>query len=1071
VLAAVPLPLHAQSGGTITGRVIEASTGAATAVSPIAGAQVSIPGTNLGATTDQDGRFTLSNVPAGTHVVRATAVGHAQAERTVTVAAGRTAQIDIRLESQALQLAELVVTGVAGATSRAKVPFTISKVTADEIQVLPVTAGTAIQGKVAGAMVVSGSGRPGSAPSILLRGPTSIDASGRSQEPLYIVDGVILGSSLTDIDAADIESIEVVKGAAAASLYGSRAANGVIQITTRHGARADNTVHYTARSQYGKNELAGDFLLTKHHQYALENGKFVDSSTGEPCDFLTCPHNPRLAGQAAGEGVSPNQWNTFMTQVWPGQTYDQVDRFFQGGDYMENYIAADGRNGGTSFHVSFSNLDQEGIMRGMKGFTRNNFRVNLDQSVRDNVQVTANAFYSRSTQGQFPETNGNPLFDLTRMPAGVNLAGCEGDQSASCLDDLENLVLLPDPTNTESANPLYEMLTRQYTEDRGRFLGGTDLRYTPVQWLDLSGNVSYDRLDLEQRDYFPKGFRTISPGDINDGYLDEYNQVEEAFNASASATFRPNLGSAINNTTTLQYLYERQDLSWDDTNGYGFAVADVPTLSNLDPTKLTVDSYDESVRSDGYYAISDFDILDRYTLSGLVRNDGSSLFGKDQRRQWYYRLAGAWRLTQEPWFALPGVNELKLHYAYGTAGSRPRFNAQYETFSVSGGRVTPVTLGNSDLKPEFSAEHEAGVDAAFLNQRVTLAVAYAKKRTENQILRVPLPAYSGYTLQWQNAGTLESNTWEGSLDVSLVRARDFNWSVRLLGDRTRATITELDRPAFPYGVTGQGLGNVFYARPGEQLGTFYGTRAATSCADLPSGIDCGQFAVNDDGYLVWTGGGSLSDNKWGTAAPFNVSGKPVMWGTPIKGQCTDASSGERTTFCPVGNSLPDYSLSFSSTMGWRGFSLYGLLDAVQGFDVYDQPLQWAVFKRTAGLYDQAGVPQDQQKPLGYYDALYAVSGLAPSTVFVEDASFVKLREVALRYHVGANSLARISRGAFSGLTLSLTGRNLVTWTDYRGYDPEVGKSGGDTGSAVLARVEGYQYPNFRTWILGAELNF
>jgi hypothetical protein len=165
-------------------------------------------------------------------------------------------------------------------------------------------------------------------------------------------------------------------------------------------------------------------------------------------------------------------------------------------------------------------------------------------------------------------------------------------------------------------------------------------------------------------------------------------------------------------------------------------------------------------------------------------------------------------------------------------------------------------------------------------------------------------------------------------------------------------------------------------------------------------------------------------------------------------------------------------MSFSSTMRFGGLTLYGLLDAVQGFSVYNQPLQWAVFRNTSGLSDQSGVPVEQQKPLSYYGTLYNVSGLRPSSAFVEDGSFVKLREMSLRYTFGSDRLSRLPGvSALDGLSLMLIGRNLKTWTDYRGFDPEVGMGGGQTGSAALARVEGYQYPNFRTWTLGVEVNF
>lgn len=1039
---------------------------------PVAGAQITVEGTALGTLSRENGQYLLQQVPAGPQRVQAQLIGYSTEILTVTVPAGGTATLNFTLRSEAIALQEIVVTGLSGATIQAKVPFEVASLDQADLPVPRLDAASMIQGKVAGAMVVQGSGRPGSAPSVLLRGPKSIDASGRSQEPLYIVDGVILGSSIVDIDALDIEEIEVLKGAAAASLYGSRAANGVIQITTRRGrSAAASDIRYTARTEYGQSDLPGSFPLLMTHPYQLSpDGTQLVDADGTFCDFLNCG-SPVLAGQAAGPGESANEWNTFAMNPWP-QTFDPVGQFFTPGNSRTNYLSAAGRAGATNFHVSYSNLEEQGVMPGQEGFERNNFRLNLDQSINPRVQVSASAFYSRSEQDQFPESSGNPLFDLTRMQAGVNLAACEDDLTQSCLNEPERLILNANPTNIESPNPLYQMLVRDFNDKRGRFLGSGNVRYSPLEWLDLDGNVSYDRLDFERTDLFPKGYRTIEPSPtVNEGQLFKRNDLREAFNGSITATARFDLSDAISNRTQLRYLYEQQDFFRTQTSGYEFAVSDVPQFSNINTENLTAFSQNQPIRADGYFAITNFDILDRYIIDALVRNDGSSLFGPDERRHWYYRVAGAWRVAQEPWFALPAVDELKLRYSVGTAGSRPRFEAQYETFSVSGGSVTPVNLGNRSLKPEFSVEQEAGIDAALLG-RFVLGLTYANSVTEDQILQVPLPAFTGFRSQWQNAGTLENTTWEASLEARLLRTQNFRWSARVLYDRTRSTITELNVPPFRYGVAGQALGDVYYARPGEELGTFYGVTYATSCDDLPIGVSCDGFTVNDDGWLVWVGSGSLADNQWGEDSDVTIRGSTVKWGTPFAGECTDRSTEERTLFCPVGNSLPDFSVGLSSTLEWKGLSLYGLLDAVQGFDVYNQPLQWALFRRNIAMMDQTGVPEGERKPLGYYDALYGVSGLQPSNAFVEDGSFVKLREVALRYRVGADQLARVPGiSAFSGLTLSAIGRNLITWTDYRGYDPEVGRAGGTTGSAALARVDGYSYPNFRTWTLGLELNF
>jgi TonB-linked SusC/RagA family outer membrane protein len=1061
--------MQVQPVGAISGQVLEEDT-----QRPVMGAEVTVSGTRLVGITNEAGRYLITNVPVGTRDVTVQILGYGQMTRSATIQAEQTVTVNFSLRQRAIALEQVVVTGTIGETQRARLPIVVDQVRAADMPVPAVSAGGAIQGKVAGATVINSTGRPGSSPTILLRAPTSINASGRDQEPLYIVDGVILSSSLIDFDALDIDNVEVVKGAAAASLYGSRAQSGVVQITTKRGARvATDQVRYTFRTEMGQSQLGPTptNLFSTTHPYEVRNGKFVVGSV--ECDIMLCTGAPNWAGQRRGQSTA-NTWNSFMTEQYPGAVYDQIDRFFRDGNFVQHYASAEGRTGGTNFHASYSNLDDQGIMRGHQGFKRHNFRLNLDQAVRQDIQLSASAFYSRNEQNTFPEGSGNPIFALTRMPAGVNLFACEDDVTRECLDNPSNLRLLTDVFSRESANPLYEVLNVQRQNERGRFLGSANVRYSPLEWLNVDANVSYDRLDDRSSTIFPKGYRTVSANaSFNQGNLGRTIQLTEGMNASLTATTTRRFGDNILNRTQLRYLAEAQEFSGTTTSGSQFAVADIYTFGNIDQTRLSASSFLQPVRADGYFAITNFEISDRYIIDALIRNDGSSLFGADERRHWYYRTAAAWRLGEEPWFNIGGVDEFKLRYSYGTAGGRPNFAAQYETYSVTGGSVLPVNLGNRLLKPEFTREHEVGFDAAILNNRLLLGLTYADAKTTDQILLVPLPAYLGFGNQWRNAGTLAGNTWEASLDARLMSTRDLTWTARLLFDRTRQEITELNVPAYTTGVAGQGMESVFYVRPGEPMGTFYGRQIATNCGHLPAGVDCSQFAVNDDGFLVWVGaGGSLSSPQWGTPGTELIRGVAPMWGAPVVGECEDRVTGERTIFCPLGKGLPDYKVSLSSNLNWRGFTVYGLLDTWQGFQIYNQPLLWTIFKQLGGIMDQTGVPEELQKPVGYYDALYAVNGLAPQSAFIEDGDFVKLRELSVRYRFGADQLGSVpGLNAFSAVTLSLVGRNLVTWSNYRGYDPEAGRGGGTTGSAALARVEGYQYPPFRTFTLGLELNF
>lgn len=1069
-VAIAPLPLLAQQPATVSGRV----TGAGG--SPEAAVIVRISSLNLGTTTAADGSYRIvipgARLSASSQLsVTASKPGLSTVSHTVTVAPGSEVTQNFALATAAVQLGEVVATGVVGPTARVKVPFAISTVKADEIsRVPPVSAAGAIQGKVAGAQVVQGSGAPGSAPSILLRAPTSINANGRSQEPLYIVDGVILSGGLADINSLDIESVEVVKGAAGASLYGSRAANGVVQITTKRGRNAGGHTRYTFRSELGKNDIEGSIELAHAHPFLMtaDQSQFICGTrsssgviTGVPCNYDEVSKGSLITN-------GPGPFTTFQVNPFPGTNYDQM-RVYRPGTNQQQYVAAEGSSGSTNFFGSFDYVDEPGVLRGNNGYQRRNFRLNLDHGLGSKVQLSASGFYSQADRDEIATSgSGSPFFNLTFMPPNIDLLA---------RDSTGSLIVTGDPRSPlEYPNPLYEIENRDRTTETQRFLGNTGIRLSPLSWLNIDGNLSYDRTDWARNDYYPKGYRTKSPSAVNNGQLQKYSYIDDALNTSLTGTITRSFGS-LDTRTQVRYLYEAQNYGEFYGFGQNFVVGNLPSLDALQSNKQ-IYSYQDAVRSEGYYLISNLTFRDRYIFDGLVRRDGSSLFGPSNRWNTYYRASGAWRVSEEPFFSglSNSINELKLRYSIGTAGNRPNFDAQYETFSVGGGGINPIALGNVNLKPEFVTEREAGIDAQLFN-RFNLSVNRVNTTAKDQLLQVPLPAYAGYQYQWQNAGTLKSNTWEASLEAQVIQRKDFNWSARVLFDQTRQKITALDSPCYLWGNPNlQNVGNVFYNCPGEVMGSFYGKKLATQCSELngqaaQDACAAGQFMVNDDGYLVYVGAGHSytegnSAHLWGTKQTFGSI--TYDWGAPIYGWGKD-KNGDPTQTLRLGNTTPDYNASFSTNMTFRGLNLYAQFDASQGFDVYNQTRQWAMFYNRAGEMDQVGKAAELQKPIGYYSVLYGSANV--NSHFVEDGSYVKLREVAARYTLSKNTLSGLRLGRVDHITFGVSGRNLKTWTNYRGYDPEVGVSGSVGGSAAISRFDAFGYPHYRTLTTTVEIGF
>jgi TonB-linked SusC/RagA family outer membrane protein len=1052
-----PATLGAQQG-TVTGTVLSARTG-----EPLDGVTLTLERvgqeeTRLTGYSAATGRFLIVGVPAGQYVARAELLGFAAWTQVVQVAAGQPAVLDFRLEPEPISLSEIVVTGVIGATQRTKLPFEVAQVRAADLPVPSLNAVQSLQGKVAGALVVPTTGTPGAPASILLRGVTSLNAVGRGQEPLYIVDDVIVGTDLVDLGSLDIQSIEVVKGAAAASLYGSRAGNGIVHVRTRRGAQmATDQVRFTLRSEMGGSTLGRRprDMFSQAHPYAMtpDGQRFLDLD-GNPCEWLDC-RTIALAGQTA-HGAAADQWNTVQSNPWPGKKYDQLERFFNHGTFLQNYLTAEGRSGSSNFLVSASQVGQEGIVRSLRGFTRTNFRINLDHAFGEELTLRSSVFYSRSKRPS-PFNVQAGISNLLRVAPIVDLLAPDPEEPGEVI-----YYVAPSAVADGSGrlvNPIYDARSTTWLLHQDRFLGSVAARYAPLEWLALEGNFSFDRADENERWVIPKGARTLGKESAT-GELYRKRNLTEATNASLTASARWTIADGVRNHTQARYLAERWDYDSGWLDAYDFAVEGVPVLANTDPSTLTAGQALESTRADGYYLDTNFDLYDRYVVDALVRNDGSSLFGEQERRQWYFRLGAAWRLSQEDFFRVPAIDELKLRYSVGTAGGRPWFYAQYETWSVEGGVVTlPSQAGNPRLKPERSTEHEAGLDLSAFDFRAVLSLTHARTTTENQILPVPQASYTGYQTVWGNAGTLASRTWEATLDVRLVERPALTWSARVLFDATRTEITALDRPAFRYQSSNQ-----MWARVGEEIGTYYGAAAATSCANLPTGLSCDEFAVNDQGLLVWVGaGGSLDEPRWGTPGPV-IAGKRVNWGSPFRGYCADRVSGEPTLACPLGKMVPDCNLGLSTTVSWRGLTAYALLGRSAGFVA-----QRSGFANQ-GEQDQDRVPEAQRKPLGYFADWFSLG--IPSSANVKDGTFTKLREASLSYRLGPALLRRIpGLREVASVGIQLAGQNLFTWSRYPGFDSDTGYADGASESPALYRFESLLHPSMRNFTAAVEVVF
>ena len=1002
---------------TISGKVTSIEDGSA-----LPGVNVVLKGTTSGAVTDIDGNYSL-NVPADASTLVFSFIGLATEE----VEIGSRSVIDVQMSSDVTQLTEVVVTGVAVGTSTKKLGFALSKIDEEALEKVPATdPGNALRGKAAGVTIVQPSGNPATSASIRLRGSTNISGS---QSPLILVDGIITNGSLNDINMEDVASMEVIKGAAASSIYGSLASNGVIQIITKRGSKKGKPV-ITLRSEYGQSEIARDYPSATKHAYLLaEDGSFDLGATGE------VQYDP--------DGLVDN--------AYP-RLYDNAKNVFGGRPWFTNSISVANSSSTMNYYASFQNLTQEGIIQEIPNFSRNSARLNIDFTPNDKWKVTNSISYidtdgtNVDEQGQAP----NLFYGVLIYEPYLNLA--ERDENG-------DYAVVPEGADEidigNFRNPFYQASKMKDTFARRRFLAGTNIEYKPVKWLTLSGSYSLDRTDRRDERIYPKGFNTPqSNSSVNNGSISRTDRVWSTQIASASASASKKFGK-LNSALTLKYLYEDRWYESMSASSYDFAANGVVTLNSGRQSTYTINSSTEPEKAENLYAVLDFDWDDKIIANALIRRDGSSMFGEDERYQFYYRGSLAYRITED--FQLDAVNEWKVRASYGTSGLRPyAWAAQYETYSVSSAGISPVVLGNKDLKPSVSKELEVGTDITFLD-RFNLSATYADSKTEDDVLYVPLSPVTGYSGQYQNAGSLKSNTIEISLGAELLTNQNkLTWSLNANFDRTRQTITDLERP--PFTRSTNTAVNVFRVENGLPYGTIFGNQIVTSVDQLTldeSGfvvndvnyandpVTPDQFITNEDGYLV-------------RKDYYNTSMEQAML---MKGE--DGISNLTTK---IGDTNPDFHVGVANTFGYKGLQLYVLVDWKQGGDIYNYTKQLLYFEdrhRDNQAYGEIGKHRNYS---GGSSTLY--NGGAPVSHFVEDGSFVKIREVTLSYRLGSGQMGAFGK-ILNEAKFSLSGRNLFTFTKYTGWDPEVAINENPTNFMI----DEFSYPNFRTYTASIQLKF
>ncbi len=983
--------VQAQATRTVTGTVTTAGT-----TQPLEGITISAAGTTSIARTDVRGQYRIT-LPATDVVLIARGIGYKRVTRPLP--AGM-ATADFGLERDALQLEQVVVTGAATSQERKNVSTATQVVSSEEVARTPsLSLNNALQGRVVGASINMNSGAPGGGGQIQIRGVTSILGNG---EPLFVVDGVIISNGsystginaitragggttnvqdnpvnrLADINPNDIENIQILKSAAASAIYGSKATNGVVLITTKRGSAGAVQTSLTQR------------LGTNQSYRLLGSRRFT------PATALDAIGNQALVNQLCTGGTCPY--------------YDYQDDLYgaNGLSYETTGNVSGGIGQGTRFFTSGTIKDNKGTQLNT-GARQQSIRVNVDQTIRTrfNASVSANIIRNKVANGVSNNDNTflSPMYAFGYTPAIINL-----NNPTNGIYPI-NTVL--QTTAGQPTNPFETLRYVSNVEDTWRQIGSGTLRFNAVttdrQTLVLQANGGFDRFDASGNVYSPN-FLQYEAADGLPGTTVQAEALSRFVNGNLSAvhTYTPSssgvLGFLTSLTTSAGAQREETNL-----NRYSVQAANlIPGITNFDQGVVTPTQTKQAVRDQAFFLNEDILAFnERLSVSGRVRAERSSANG-DREKFFYWPTASAsYRFVN----LLPGTDEIKVRAAYGRTGNRPNYGNRDVTIAglglISGRNAlgVPGSIGNVGIEPEKMTEQEYGADIQFLGGRVGFEGSYYDRTIRDLLLTNPLAPTSGFGNQIINGGELKSTGVELALNALPFRTRNATWNSRIQ----------------------------FYTNKSEVV-------------SLP--VTVADFAVANSGFGA----------QYGRARIARGYESTLIWGNRTRPDSTVVDT-------VIANSNPDFQMQFGNDISFKSLTLNVLVDWRKGG--YVSNMTQNLFDEGSNSYDYDEPSPKAGVPLGQYRYSQWNAGRNAS-VYIQDGSFVKVREVTLGYQLPLGLSRRF--GATEGARLSLSGRNLFTFSDYWSPDPEVNNFGNNT---VARFVDLAPYPPTRQFFFSVDVRF
>jgi TonB-linked SusC/RagA family outer membrane protein len=997
---------------TISGKVSDASG------QGIPGVSVQIKNTSQGSITDVEGAYLISvtNLQQGDYTLDFSAVGFKTSSQKITLGNQTAITINASLADEVAVLDEVVVTGSTIKSTRRQLGNAINSISAADLQ----KSGTgnlfsALQGKVPGAQITQNSGDPAGGMTIRLRGIKSLQGN---SDPLYVIDGVIVSNSsanvsqfalsdqvgqatvgtnrMADINPADIESMSIINGAAAAAQYGSRASNGVVLITTKRGKTGAPQVNFS--TSVNVSELRKKFYISTY-------GK----QFGYPSLRLGTITGLSAAQIAANPGVTVTRINRdgvfadLSTNMVDVQRYDYQDNIYRTGIGTDNSVSVSGGTDKTQYFASLSYLKNQGIVKGTD-FQRYGLRVRLEQRLASWAKLSAGITYTNSFANEKPNGNvfyspvnsiniTNNIYDITRRDASGNLLAVE-------------------PTRV---NPLTVIEKMRFTQAVNRTVNDLQLNLTPFKGFNIDWVFGIDAFSQLGKNLIPAyPYQSVAglPAErFPDGFAANVNANTFLYNSDINFSYETDLSKdlKLNVIAGLSYQNSKTDLTY----GSGQRLAPfIETVSGATSTVRSSYNYDQFDLF-GVFAQATLGYRNLLFLTGAVRRDRSSKFSESESNQTYPKFSASF-IPSDLEFWKGGnmanvVNTAKVRYSWGRSGNLTGIGSydrfwQFQPVQFLGkGTILPSgTLANPNVKPEFMTENEGGIDLTFLENKLSLGLtAYKQKITDLVVNKVLAPSEGG-TSSIDNVGEMQNKGFEVNLGYTVVRNKDFNWDFNVIYSQNRNKITRLGSPLSALTTV---TGAPSYLIEGQPASVFYGT----------------FFARNSDGSLFLTAQDLPQSQKGVQSASDPLAYTPAETGS--NGQFLTNTMVRKI----IGNPNPKWTGSFVSNLTYKSFGFRFLIDAVQGVEVFNADRRT---RQGVGIGDYSEKELKGELPRGYVYSIYNTEEWR-----IDNGSFVKLREVSLSY-----TLPSIVKNV-RNINISLTGRNLLSIDNYDGYDPETNAGG------------------------------